>query len=365
MRTFHLPDLGEGLNEVEIVDWHVSIGDHVVVDQPLVSVETDKAVVEVPSPYSGTITALHGAPGDIIAIAHPLADFDESVQADKGSVVGSMPAPSETIEDREAEHVTRARIKAMPAVRALAKKLGVDLLAVDATGPNDTITAEDVERCARAMASGPPAEPMRGVRRAMAHKLAQAHAEIAPAAIYDEADVEAWIGTGDVTVRLIHAVVAGCRASPTLNAWYSAQDMTLRINTKIDLGIAINTDDGLFVAVMRDVANRNDADLRRGLDALKRDVAARTIPLEETRGATITLSNFGVFDVGRFANLVVVPPQVAIVGAGPIKPRPVVVNGTLSVRRTLPLSVTFDHRVATGMEAARFLKAMLEALSST
>lgn len=364
MRTFHLPDLGEGLNEVEIVDWHVSIGDHVVVDQPLVSVETDKAVVEVPSPYSGTITALHGAPGDIISIAHPLADFDEAVQADKGSVVGSMPATRETIEDRETEHVPRARIKAMPAVRALAKKLGVDLLAVDATGPDETITAEDVERCARAMASGPPAEPMRGVRRAMAHKIAQAHAEVAPASIHDEADVEAWVATGDVTVRLIRAVVAGCRASPALNAWYSAQDMTLRINTKIDLGIAINTDDGLFVAVMRDVANRNDADLRRGLDALKRDVAARTIPLEETRGATITLSNFGVFDVGRFANLVVVPPQVAIVGAGPIKPRPVVTNGALAVHRTLPLSLTFDHRVVTGMEAARFLKAIVEALGS-
>lgn len=364
MKTFHLPDLGEGLKEVEIVDWHVSIGDHVVVDQPLVSVETDKAVVEVPSPYSGTISALHGAAGDIIPVSHPLVDFDEATQADKGSVVGSMPATPEMIEDRETEYVTQARVKAMPAVRALARKLGVDLLAVDATAPNNTITAEDVERCARAMASGPLAEPMRGVRRAMAHKISQAHAEIAPAAIYDEADVEAWIDSGDVTVRLVHAVVAGCRASPTLNAWYSAQDMTLRINTKIDLGIAINTDDGLFVAVMRDVANRGDTDLRRGLDGLKRDVAARTIPLEETRGATITVSNFGVFGVGRFANLVVVPPQVAIVGAGPIKPRPVVVNGALTVHRTLPLSLTFDHRVATGMEAARFLKAMLEALGS-
>jgi pyruvate dehydrogenase E2 component (dihydrolipoamide acetyltransferase) len=336
----------------------------VVVDQPLVSVETDKAVVEVPSPYSGTISALHGASGDIIPVSHPLADFDETVQADKGSVVGSMPATPDTIEDRDAEYVTQARVKAMPAVRALARKLGVDLLAVDATAPDNSITAEDVERYARAMASGPAAEPMRGVRRAMAHKIAQAHAEIAPAAIYDEADVEAWIDNGDVTVRLVHAVVAGCRASPTLNAWYSAQDMALRINAKIDLGIAINTDDGLFVAVMRDVANRDDADLRLGLDALKRDVTGRTIPLEETRGATITLSNFGVFGVGRFAHLVVVPPQVAIVGAGPIKPRPVVVNGALTVHRTLPLSLTFDHRVATGMEAARFLKAMLEALGS-
>jgi 2-oxoisovalerate dehydrogenase E2 component (dihydrolipoyl transacylase) len=130
----------------------------------------------------------------------------------------------------------------------------------------------------------------------------------------------------------------------------------------VDLGIAISTDDGLFVAVMRDVGNRDDADLRDGLNILKQDVQARSIPLEEMRGATITLSNYGVFGVGRYANLVVVPPQVAIVGAGSIEPRIVVADGRPAVRRTLPLSLTFDHRVATGVEAARFLKAMISEL---
>jgi pyruvate dehydrogenase E2 component (dihydrolipoamide acetyltransferase) len=135
--------------------------------------------------------------------------------------------------------------------------------------------------------------------------------------------------------------------------------MTLRMVKNVDLGIAISTDDGLFVAVMRNVDSRNDADLRDGLNELKKDVQARSIPLEEMRGATITLSNYGVFGVGRSANLVVVPPQVAIVGAGDIKPRVVARDGQPVVRRTLPLSLTFDHRVATGVEAARFLKAML------
>jgi len=365
MKTFNLPDLGEGLHEVEIINWHVSVGDNVVVDQPLVSVETDKAVVEVPSPYSGRVAALHGKTGDIVPIGQKLAEFDDgAAQAqDRGTVVGTMPAAdARGCENGQRERVSGARVKAMPAVRALARKLGVDLVAVDPTGADGMITADDVKRYAHAVSEVGPAEPLHGVRRAMANKMQQAHAEVVPAAIHDAADVESWIEKGDVTVRLIRAIVAGCRVSPVLNAWYHGQDMTLRIVKDIDLGIAINTDDGLFVAVMRDVGNRQDADLRQGLNVLKQDVEARAIPLEEMRGATITLSNYGVFGVGSRANLVVVPPQVAIVGAGTIRPRVVAHNGAPAVRRTLPLSLTFDHRVATGADAARFLKAMIESL---
>jgi len=364
MRTFNLPDLGEGLSEAEIVAWHVSTGDRVVTDQPLVSVETDKAVVEVPSPYSGTLLALHAAAGDIIHIGSPLADFEDAgVHEDKGTVVGSVP-PTEAAAapPTEREPGREAGVRAMPAVRALARKLGVDLVGVDATGPGGSVTAEDVKRYASAMSKAGPAKALHGVRRAMAQKMEQSHAEIVPASVYDQADVEAWIEGGDVTVRLIRAIVAGCRISPMLNAWYNGQDKTVRVVDTIDVGMAINTDDGLFVAVMRNVANRTDADLRRGLNNLKQAVEARQIPLEEMRGATITLSNFGVSGAGRFANLVVVPPQVAIVGAGTIKPQVLAHNGKPAVHRVLPLSLTFDHRVVTGIEAARFLKAMLTAL---
>jgi pyruvate dehydrogenase E2 component (dihydrolipoamide acetyltransferase) len=364
MRSFKLPDLGEGLSEAEIVTWHVSAGDHVVADQPLVSVETDKAVVEVPSPYSGKVVALHAAAGDILRIGSPLADFDDTgVHEDKGTVVGSVPqSEPSAAETAEREPAPSTNVRAMPAVRALARKLGVDLSGVDPTGAGGSITAEDVKRYASAMSSAGPAQPLHGVRRAMAQKMEQSHAEIVPASVYDEADVEDWIEDGDITVRLIRAIVAACRVSPMLNAWYNGQAKTVRVIDEISVGMAINTDDGLFVAVMRNVANRDNSDLRRGLDNLKQAVAARQIPLEELRGATITLSNFGVSGAGRFANLVVVPPQVAIVGAGTIKPRVVARDGKPAVRRTLPLSLTFDHRVVTGIEAARFLKAMVAAL---
>ncbi|HEX3487485.1 MAG TPA: dihydrolipoamide acetyltransferase family protein [Micropepsaceae bacterium] len=364
MKTFNLPDLGEGLSEAEIVTWHVSPGDRVVVDQPLVSVETDKAVVEVPSPYAGTVAALHAAAGDIVQIGAKLIDFDAAnVHEDRGTVVGSVPAEEPAKPDSlQRPPAPAATVRAMPAVRALARKLGVDLAAVEPSGPNGVITAEDITRHASDMSGAGPGVPLHGVRRAMAQKMEQSHAEIVPASVHDEADVEDWIEGGDVTVALIRAIVAGCRVSPILNAWYNSADKSVRIVEKIDVGMAINTADGLFVAVMRDVASRDDVDLRRGLNNLKRAVAAREIPLEELRGATITLSNFGTSGAGRFANLIVVPPQVAIIGAGTIKPRVVAYEGKPAVRRTLPLSLTFDHRVATGIEAADFLKAMLASL---
>ena len=364
MRTFKLPDLGEGLSEAEIVNWHVSAGDRVVADQPLVSVETDKAVVEVPSPYTGTVVALYAKAGDIIQIGKPIADFDDAgVHEDKGTVVGSVPEQeSATAPEVSVEAPAHANVRAMPAVRALARKLNVDLIGVDGSGPAGAITADDVKRFAIAMSDAGPPRPLHGVRRAMAQKMEQSHAEIVPASVYDESDVESWLDSGDVTVRLIRAIVAGCKASPILNAWYNGKEKTVRIIGKIDVGMAINTDDGLFVAVMRDVGNRDDADLRRGLNNLKKAVEDRQIPLEEMRGATITLSNFGVSGAGRFANLVVVPPQVAIVGAGVIKPQVLAKDGVPVVRRVLPLSLTFDHRAVTGMEAANFLKAMVAAL---
>ena len=364
MRTFNLPDLGEGLSEAEIVNWHVSAGDRVVADQPLVSVETDKAVVEVPSPYTGTVVALHANPGDIIPIGKPIADFDDAgTHEDKGTVVGTVPQEENRLSPEiHAEAPSHANVRAIPAVRALARKLNVDLIAVDATGPGGAITAEDVKRFANAMSDAGPPQSLHGVRRAMAQKMEQSHAEIVPASVYDEADVESWLDGGDVTVRLIRAMVAGCKTSPMLNAWYNGRDKTVRVIRKIDIGMAINTADGLFVAVMREVSNRDDADLRRGLNNLKKAVEARQIPLDEMRGATITLSNFGVSGAGRFANLVIVPPQVAIVGAGTIKPQVLAKDGVPAVRRVLPLSLTFDHRVVTGIEAANFLKAMVTAL---
>jgi pyruvate dehydrogenase E2 component (dihydrolipoamide acetyltransferase) len=362
MTTFVLPDLGEGLQEAELVAWHVAEGDHVVADQPLLSVETEKAVVEVPSPQSGRIARLRAKPGERVKVGAALVEFDDGPRADTGTVVGELAAAAPAPPAPAAEPLpAAAAVRAAPAVRALAQRLGVDLKIVAASGPGGAVTSADVERAARALTEAGPAQPLGGVRRAMAVNMTRSHAEIVPATVCDEADIEAWPKGTDVTIRLVRAVVAGCAAVPALNAWYDGRNMERRLLERIDLGLAVDTSDGLFVPVLRDVGGRDAADLRRGIEAMKKDVRARTVPVAELRGQTITLSNFGMFG-GRFAALVIVPPQVAILGAGRIAPRAVVAEGKLVAHRLLPLSLTFDHRAVTGGEAARFLKAAIDEL---
>ena len=359
MRQFDLPDLGEGLEEAEIVAWHVNEGDRVVADQPLVSVETDKAVVEVPSPWSGRIARLFGVKGDIVKVGAPLVAFAEGADQDAGTVVGVLDRDEKKprAAAAPAEPASARAIQVLPAVRALARKLDVDLNLVQASGPGGTMTRADVERAAKSLAEAGPAEALRGMRRAMAQRMAAAHAEVAQASVFDEADIDDWRKDEDVTIRLVRAVAAACQAEPSLNAWYNAQAGERRLIERIDLGIAVDTEGGLIVPVLRNVGARAARDLRAGLDRMRADVAARSIPPEELRGATITLSNFGMIG-GRFANLVVVPPQVAIVGAGRIDKRVLAHRDRATIRRVLPLSLTFDHRVVTGGEAARFLVAL-------
>jgi 2-oxoisovalerate dehydrogenase E2 component (dihydrolipoyl transacylase) len=359
MRQFNLPDLGEGLEEAEIVAWHVNEGDHVVADQPLVSVETDKAVVEVPSPWSGRIARLFGAKGDLVKVGAPLAEFAEGAGQDTGTVVGEIEqAAASADETRAVPDLTQPRaLQVLPAVRALARKLDVDLNLVQATGAGGMVTRADVERAANSFTDAGVAEPLKGMRRAMAQRMASAHAEVVPTTVIDEADIGDWPAAEDITIRLVGAIAAASRAEPALNVWYNPQAGERRLIKRIDLGIAIDTDGGLIVPVLRNVGERDAADLRAGLDRMVADARARAIPPEELRGATITLSNFGMIG-GRFASLVVVPPQVAIVGAGRADLRVRVHRGEVAARRILPLSLTFDHRVVTGGEAARFLVAL-------
>jgi pyruvate dehydrogenase E2 component (dihydrolipoamide acetyltransferase) len=367
MKVFKLPDLGEGLQEAEISAWHVAPGAVVAVDQPLLSVETAKAIVDIPSPYGGKIKKLFGAPGDMLQIGDPLVEFDdggEPAARDAGTVVGRVETSAAVTREKStiAGRTTAAAVKATPAVRALAHKLAVDLAVVTPTGPNDTVTAKDVERVARIFRELGPLEPLRGVRRTMARAMAQAHAEVAPVTILDDADVAAWWpASKDLMSRLIRAIAAGCKAEPALNSWFDSHALGRRVLEKIDLGIAVDTPDGLFVPVLRDIGRRAPDDLRAGLERLRRDVAARTIPPEEMRGYTFTLSNFGTFG-GRYANPIVQPPTVGILGAGKIRDGVVAAGGKPAVHAVLPLSLTFDHRAVTGGEATRFLTAVINDL---
>ena len=246
----------------------------------------------------------------------------------------------------------------MPAARSKARALGVDLSCVTGTGPDGRIRVADVERAAREAARGAGEETLRGVRRTMAERMALSRARIVPVTVTEDADIADWREGEDVTVRLVHAVVAGCTASPALNAWFEDDPPRRTLHRDIHLGIAADTGDGLFVPVLRDAGGHGPAAVRAGIDRLRAGVAARSLATTELEGATITLSNFGML-AGRYGTPVVVPPQVAILGAGRAREEPVVHGGTIAIRRRLPLSLTFDHRACTGAESSRFLAAVV------
>jgi len=362
MKIFNLPDLGEGLPDAEIVEWHVKPGDDVEEGQNLVSVETAKAIIDIPSPQSGRIQRLYGKESDVMETGKPLLAFGEGEVVDTGTVVGEVETTEAVIaEEAVGLHHSANSVKATPAVRALANRMQVELSMVTPSGHDGLILADDVRRVAKILAAVGPMEPLRGVRRAMARNMAQAHAEVAPATVVDDADITELDSAGDITPRLIHALVAGCKAEPSLNAWYDSHANGRRVLEPVHLGLAVDAPQGLFVAVMPDIEQEDQQGIINRLSALKEKIKNRDLRPDELRGYSITLSNYGAI-AGRYAAPVVLPPTVAILGAGKSRDEVVARNGIAVVRHILPLSLTFDHRAVTGGEAARFLKAVIDDL---
>lgn len=423
VRTFLLPDLGEGLQEAEIVTWHVKEGDAVRADQPLASVETAKAVVDVPAPWTGRITKIHAAAGSILPIKTPLVDIDvaedlhavaptqgrteprvspsTTTETDRGTVVGSMPSSEGEVEEtmivrrrirpappplpvRETKHesppsrgtspsgqVAATTIKALPRVRRLARERGIDLQTISGSGPRGAITLHDLEtqrsrtstvvQTAAHRNTPPAGQTLRGPRRAMAQTMALARDTIAATTLFDDADIDAWSKGEDITVRIIRAIAMAVREVPVLNAWYDGDRLELVVHDHLDLALAVDTPDGLIVPVIRDAGSLDPRTLRSRLDDIKTRTRARQIAPEDMRHATLTLSNFGMM-AGRYATPVVVPPMVAIVGTGRLCHDVVAVMGGIACHRRLPLSLTFDHRAVTGGDACRFLAAMIRDL---
>ena len=387
MHIFKLPDLGEGLPEAEIVEWFIKPGDVVAADQLMVSMETAKAIVEIPCPENAIVVKLYGESGDIIHTGDPLVEFVEEgtvISRENGaaapapvkastSVVGELHT-SETKLKETPQSVSGNSIgvKATPAVRALAHRYNIDLSIVTPSGPHSTITAADVERVVKIFADVGELVPLKGVRRSMAKAMTQAHAEVVPVTLHDDADITAWFALGDITVRLIRAMVLACEAEPTLNAWYDSHAIGRRIIKPMHLGLAVDTQDGLFVPVIRDAQNYSARAMRDKINTIKELVSQRKIAADDLRGNTITLSNFGSM-VGKYANPIVMPPTVAILGTGRLFQQLAYTNlnktASDDVKRTiveltlLPLSLTFDHRSITGGEAARFLAVLMADLA--
>ncbi len=355
----------------------------------------------MPSPYSGTIARLYANDGDIVETGKPLVDIDtgegggaesadasieedqrdaasEPSSADSGTVVGAMPTSDEVVEETAIAGGNRrrggGRIKAAPAVRALARRLGVDLKSVTATGRHGRITADDVRARAERPADRTPRpapppvilpagkpEPLRGPRRAMAQSMAASRDSVCPCTLFDDADIHGWLPGQDITARLLRAMAAGCRAEPGLNGFYDGDALSRQLEARVDVAIAVDTPEGLIVPVIRGAEQKDEAALRADLNRIKTATRERTVKPEEMRDFTITLSNFGML-AGRYATPVVVPPTIAILGSGGLQHDVVPVLGGIEVHRRIPLSLTFDHRCVTGGEACRFLAAVKDDL---
>ena len=380
MTIFNLPDLGEGLPDAEIREWYVQQNDIIKVDQPMVAMETAKALVDIPAPFSGKIIKLYGKPGDIIKTGEALIEIEAENQTqkkhDRATVVGNLQLGGAIIEEsplgvQPKATATSNGIKATPAIRALAKKVQIDLKDGKGSGPDGQILVVDIEKMiekkssentesiATSSVSLPPGyEALRGVRRVMASTMKQTQLSIVPVTLVDDADIHAWPEKTDITLRLIRAIMAACQREPRLNAWFDESKLALCKHSQIDLGLAMDAPDGLFVPVLKNVAQESVVNLRNTIDKFKHEVKNRSISPNALLGATFVLSNVGVF-AGRYATPIIIPPMVAILAAGRINEKVVCEQGKISNHKQLPLSLTVDHRVITGGEAARFLSALI------
>jgi 2-oxoisovalerate dehydrogenase E2 component (dihydrolipoyl transacylase) len=395
---FLLPDLGEGLEEAEVISWRVQVGDQVVVDQIVVEVETAKAAVEVPVPFAGTVSALHAPPGATVSVGQPLISVDRSDEASGNVLVGYGTAGLSSPAAPRRRQRARGRGGSgrngsgpvpvvSPLVRRMAREAGLDLSGITGTGPAGIVLRADVDRALQArgdqhppvpearppgraaQAAGPPVVgsrvPLRGARKAMADKLTRSRREIPEATVWVDVDATDLVAaraalnarTPERPVGLLALLsrftVLALRQYPELNARIEGDEIV--IPDHVHLGFAAQTERGLIVPVVHDAHRMSTRELAAAL--AERTAAARAGRLTpaELTGGTVTVNNYGVFGVDGSA-AIINHPEVAIVGFGRIIDRPWVVDGQVTARKITELTLSFDHRVCDGGTAGGFLR---------
>jgi pyruvate dehydrogenase E2 component (dihydrolipoamide acetyltransferase) len=404
--VFKFPDVGEGIHEGRVVEWLVAQGDAVAEDQPLLKVETDKAVVELPSPQTGTVLKLHVAAEAEILVGDPLVTIgspDEEVEVEvarsEAGASSSEPAPAAVEKEATRENsVAVRRPLATPRTRALARKLGVDLTRISGTGSGGRITDEDVEGAAKgadaapAALATPPAPigvvaatadgevervPVTHLRKTIAKAMRASKHNAAHVTHVDEADVTDLVAhyrrskpvieerTG---VRLtllpffIKALVATLKEYPIFNASVDEQKQEILFKKYFNIGIAVDTPEGLIVPVIRDADGKDLVELAGEVADKAERARSRELSLDEIKGGSCTITNIGPLG-GVFATPIINQPELAIIGLHAIKERPEVVNGEIAIRKMMYLSISFDHRYIDGAEAARFMSDLVRLVS--
>ena len=430
-QEFRLPDIGEGLTEAEIVRWLIEEGERVEADQPVVEVETDKAVVEIPSPYAGIVLKHGGAAGDVIAVGSVLLVVGEpgeaqpstpdtetesepvtesapgsfaaeerpeplSVSGDAAPIVGTLSEEAEVLAPRGDSGTTNAggQVLALPVVRKLARDNGIDLAGVKGTGPGGRITREDVqaaidsggpsERQAdtgeetetpetpapRPAATGDEREKLSRLRRTIAANMSKSWAEIPHVTTFEDADATRLLETRSALAHrydrkiplealVVRAVLPALDEFPEFNATLDGEDLVM--HTSRDIGIAVDTPDGLLVAVIRDAASKGVLELAEEIVSLGEGARGRSLSVDQLTGQTFTVSNIGA--VGGGHGTPIVPyGTTAILSVGRAVERAVVYDGDLGIAPIMPLSLSYDHRVVDGAQGRRFIALVIENL---
>ncbi len=395
--VFSFPDVGEGIHEGQVVEWLVAEGAMVAEDQPLVKVETDKAVVELPSPRAGIVATLHVAAGATIHVGDPLVTITESGEQ---RAVGAELASARDVRASSVRGAVSGnrRPLATPRTRALARRLGVDLTALTGTGSGGRITDEDVERAAQAATAPAPVArlasapapltkgsgelvervPLTHLRKTIAAAMRASVATAAHVTHVDEADVTDLVAhykaaKGRIEEQqgvrftllpfFVRAVVAALKQHPLFNASVDEEREELLLKHYYNIGVAVDTEQGLIVPVLKDADRKDLLVMARELADLAERARSRQLTLEELRDATCTITNIGPLG-GVFATPIIPQPQLAIVGLHTIKERPAVVAGQIVPRQLMYLSVSFDHRWVDGAAAARFMTDLVQLVSN-
>ncbi len=397
---FKFPDVGEGVHEGEILKWFVKEGDKVKSDQPLGEIETDKAIVEMPSPKSGTVLKLHVQPGGIIHVGETMVTIleeGESAEDAKkhaepkeekytSSVVGFLEEAKEVkpVPMQAAKQESRPAaegITATPAVRNLAKQLNVDLASVKGTGPGGRITIEDVQKTAPTKKEEHAGikvvrkydffgyidrVPLHGVKKTVAGKMSESIFTAAQLTNMHEADVtelaalreKEKINYEKEGIKLtfmpyiIKAVALCLKDHPYLNASLEGDEIILK--KYFNIGVAVDSEEGLFVPVVKGAQEKEIKTIAKDIEKLANDIKSRKVNMMDLKGGTFTITNLGSVGV-EFFTPIINYPESAILGVGRIIEKPAARNGKIEIRKMLPLSLTYDHRIVDGAQAARFM----------
>lgn len=389
---FKFPDVGEGIHEGEIVRWRIKVGDEIKEDQPLVEMETAKAIVEIPSPRSGVVLALFGKEGEIINVGAVLTIIgekgeslekaaEEKIHIGEVNIAASAKSPGVVGQIPTEETVSLPpRQEILPRVRKLAQKLGVDISTIKGTGPANRITEEDIKESRKkteqtkvqkfGFVGDVEVIPLKGVRKVIADHMVMSKSSIPHVTHYDEADAtnliklrndkkaEAEKSNIKLTFLpfIIKCAIDALKKHPALNATLESDEIICK--KYYNTGIAVDTPEGLMLPVIKNADQKDVFEIAKELSELAEKCRSRTIHLDELQNGTFSITNIGSIG-GIMATPVITYGQTAILGVFKIKEKPVAENSQVIIKSMLSLTITYDHRVVDGAEAARFMNDLI------